>query len=169
MNQQASHERGTAAVEFALVFPVLFALIYGLISFGDLLFTQITLSRAVEEGARAVGFLPLVPEGETPDFTPVEDEIIESLASASVVPSSSSATLVARRAWLEANVRSRIAVGSAACPAPAASATCVFITLDFPYADGDGTRVFGSISLPGVGGSGDFLPEVLRSQASVRR
>lgn len=159
---------GAAAVEFALVFPVLFAMLYGLISFGDLLFTQITVSRAVQDGARAVSFLPVVIAPQTPNFTPIKDEIIASLAASSIVPKANNGSLSARTLWLNNNVRSRIAVSSAACAAPSASATCLYISLDFPYGNNDGTRVFHSVNLPGLGGTGDFLPSVLKSQATVR-
>ncbi|SDV51153.1 TadE family protein [Chitinasiproducens palmae] len=46
-------ERGVAALEFALVFPLLFLLTYGLMTFGLILITQHTLTLAAAEGARA--------------------------------------------------------------------------------------------------------------------
>lgn len=45
-------ERGSAAVEFALVLPLLLLLIFGIIDFGRALNVQITLSAAAREGAR---------------------------------------------------------------------------------------------------------------------
>ena len=62
MNQRASSRRGTrdrgaAAVEFALVFPLLLLMVFGIIDFGRALNAQITLTQAAREGARldAVG------------------------------------------------------------------------------------------------------------------
>jgi len=46
-------QSGVAAVEFALVFPVVFLLVYGLITWALILLAQQTLTLAVGEGARA--------------------------------------------------------------------------------------------------------------------
>ncbi len=46
-------DRGAAAVEFALLLPVLLLLVFGLIDFGRALNAQITLTQAAREGARA--------------------------------------------------------------------------------------------------------------------
>lgn len=56
-------ERGAAAVEFAIVLPVLFLVIAGIVDFGRAFFTQIQLANAAREGARAAVVLPL---GSTP-------------------------------------------------------------------------------------------------------
>ena len=54
---QAAWERGAAAVEFALLLPVLLLLVFGIIDFGRALNAQITLTQGAREGARlaAVG------------------------------------------------------------------------------------------------------------------
>ena len=46
-------DRGAAAVELALVLPVLLIILFGIIDFGRMLHTQITLTEAAREGARA--------------------------------------------------------------------------------------------------------------------
>lgn len=45
-------ERGAAAVEFALLLPLLLLIVFGIIDFGRALNTQITLTQAAREGAR---------------------------------------------------------------------------------------------------------------------
>ena len=48
----SARDRGAAAVEFALLLPVLLLLIFGIIDFGRALNAQITLTQAAREGAR---------------------------------------------------------------------------------------------------------------------
>lgn len=45
-------ERAAAAVEFALVMPILFILVFGIVDMGRLLFTANSLTSAVRDGAR---------------------------------------------------------------------------------------------------------------------
>ena len=47
------NEHGAAAVEFALVVPLLFVIVFGIVDFGRLLALQNNLQSAVREGARA--------------------------------------------------------------------------------------------------------------------
>jgi Flp pilus assembly protein TadG len=60
-------DRGAAAVEFALLLPVLLLLIFGIIDFGRALNAQITLTQAAREGARleALGELNVVTRTQT--------------------------------------------------------------------------------------------------------
>ena len=53
MAGRARQERGAAAVELAVVLPLLILVILGLIDFGRLFFAQIGLASASREGARA--------------------------------------------------------------------------------------------------------------------
>lgn len=46
-------QRGTAAVEFALVFPLFFVVLYGIVTFSLIFVAQQNLTLAAEEGARA--------------------------------------------------------------------------------------------------------------------
>lgn len=50
-------DRGAAAVEFALVLPLLLILIFGIIDFGRMLNAKITLTEAAREGSRAAALL----------------------------------------------------------------------------------------------------------------
>ncbi len=53
-----ARDRGAAAVEFALVLPLLLLLVFGIIDFGRLLNAQLTLTQAAREGVRlaALGY-----------------------------------------------------------------------------------------------------------------
>lgn len=59
----ARTERGASAVEFAIVLPVLFLVIAGIVDFGRAYQAQVQLTNAAREGARAAVILPL---GSTP-------------------------------------------------------------------------------------------------------
>ncbi|MGN9812305.1 TadE/TadG family type IV pilus assembly protein [Micromonospora sp. BQ11] len=50
----ASADRGAAAVEMALVLPLLLLLVFAIIDFGRMLNTQITLTEAARDAARTV-------------------------------------------------------------------------------------------------------------------
>ena len=158
-------QSGAAAVEFALSFPIMFLLLYGLITFGSVFYTQLTVSRAVADGARALPQLLTLPAADRENG--VKDQIIESLANSPVAPTASNTTLALRRAWLQANVRSRIAVQEAAC-AGSSGGTCAVITLSFPYGNGDGTRLLPTIDIPGIGLTESWMPDALVSAATVR-
>ena len=57
-------DQGSAAVEFALVLPVLVLILFGIIDFGRMLNARITLSEAAHEGARAAAILDDQGEAE---------------------------------------------------------------------------------------------------------
>lgn len=46
------HDGGAAAVEFALMLPLLLLLVFGIIDFGRALSAQVTITQAAREGAR---------------------------------------------------------------------------------------------------------------------
>jgi Flp pilus assembly protein TadG len=49
---RTGRDRGAAAVEFALLLPLLLLIVFGIIDFGRALNAQITLTQAAREGAR---------------------------------------------------------------------------------------------------------------------
>jgi Flp pilus assembly protein TadG len=51
--RRGTAERGTAAIEFALVFPAFLLLLYGLVTYGILFGFQHAMTAAAEDGARA--------------------------------------------------------------------------------------------------------------------
>ena len=58
-------DRGAAAVEFALILPILLLLIGGIIDFGNLYYNQIIVSNAARDGARLVSANPVANPGWT--------------------------------------------------------------------------------------------------------
>ena len=52
--RRTSAERGAAAVEFALIVPILLLLIFGIVEFSRLYNVQLSLSNAAREGARTM-------------------------------------------------------------------------------------------------------------------
>jgi Flp pilus assembly protein TadG len=73
-------ERGAAAVELAIVLPVLFLVIAGIIDFGRFFFFQIQVTNAAREGARMAVVMP----GPSPDPRP--SITVRALAAAGGVP-----------------------------------------------------------------------------------
>lgn len=61
-------DRGAAAVEFAIVVPLLCLLIFGIISYGMMLSFRQNLSQAAAEGARAAAVAPKSPPN--PSYAP---------------------------------------------------------------------------------------------------
>lgn len=53
VHRMRSHASGSAAVEFALVFPLLFTVLYGIVTYSVLFVAEQNLTLAAEEGARA--------------------------------------------------------------------------------------------------------------------
>jgi Flp pilus assembly protein TadG len=53
---RCGRDRGAAAIEFALLLPLLLLIIFGIIDFGRALNTQITITQAAREGARLASF-----------------------------------------------------------------------------------------------------------------
>lgn len=50
--KSTASDRGAAAVEFALLLPLILVLVLGIIDFGGMLHAQVTLTQAAREGAR---------------------------------------------------------------------------------------------------------------------
>lgn len=58
--RRSRRERGAAAVEMAIVMPILLLVIAGIVDFGRMYFTQVVITNAAHEGVRAAvsGSLP---------------------------------------------------------------------------------------------------------------
>lgn len=62
-HRMGGDDRGAAAVEFALILPIVLLVIFAIIDFGRMLNAQITLTEAAREGARAAALVD--PDGAT--------------------------------------------------------------------------------------------------------
>lgn len=120
-----SSERGAAAVEFALVLPLLVLLVVGITSVGRAFWVQTTLSNAAREGVRAMA----------------------------LQNSPSSATAAAKNAAAALNLTdSQIVVSPSSCPVPSTTPTTnAMVTITYPVALLGGGVLSGSVTLTGKG------------------
>ena len=81
---------GTTAVEFALIAPALFMILFGAVEFGRLLWTQAALHFAVEEAARCASV--------TPSVCGTSDQI-KAYAASSVSPLTIASTAFTSTSW----------------------------------------------------------------------
>jgi len=98
----ARRQRGVAAIEFAFIFTVMLLFAYGITTFGAVLYTQQVVSRAAEDGARAVTMLSSKLIANDPK---IQGAVYDSLAAALVVPIESSGSLADRLAWVKTNAK----------------------------------------------------------------
>ncbi|WP_211451932.1 TadE/TadG family type IV pilus assembly protein [Collimonas antrihumi] len=121
-------QRGVAAIEFALIFPVFFMLLYGIITYALIFVAQQSLTLAAEEGARAA--LRYIGTGSPTDplrgmaacntVTP----LVSWLGSAACNPPAPYPTTVPY-----------VQVTYLTCPAsnPAPNANCIKVKVTYPY------------------------------------
>jgi len=64
------NERGAAAVEFALLLPVLLTILYGIIEFGMIMYGREVVTNASREGARA-GIIQVSPKPTSGQITTI--------------------------------------------------------------------------------------------------
>lgn len=106
-----TRQRGVAAIETALVLSLFITLVYGIATFGAVFYTQQVVSRAAEDGARALTALnsPFAT-GSVPGTTSaVQGVVFDSMASSLIVPAGSNGSTATRRSWLAANVTVTVA------------------------------------------------------------
>lgn len=158
-------QRGAHAMEYALVFPVFFALLYGTILYGMVFTTRLSLQHASEEGARAA----LRYQTPAAGFTQLQLRIAEATRIAAT-----------QTAWLNGfqapQICAYVCLAGIPCPAAAAvpPATCstqtapacgedlstscqIVVTVTYPYS----TRPI----IPGLPGFGVLVPTSLQGRA----
>jgi len=142
-------ENGTAVVEFAIIAPLLFVILFGIIEFGVLLYDKAMITNAAREGARA----GIVYDTNLRD----EDGVIDTTALSSQVQTSVNS-------YLGGNLISFVGTPSVTVPAPTvseengdgilSSGDSLTVTVNFAYQ----FLVFsGVIDLIGGGSFGDSI------------
>lgn len=95
-------QRGIAAIEFALVFSMLLLFLYGIVTFGSVLYTQQAVSRSAEDGARALtSFNGPLTASAISDVTGV---VYDSLSTSLVGPPEALSSQAQRKLWLQSNL-----------------------------------------------------------------
>ncbi len=143
-----------AAIEFALVALVLMAFLYGIATFGAVLYTQQVVARSAEDGARAVALLPvaaLVDEGR------VRAVVLDSLSQSLVAPPAHNATQQQRLNWLDQAVTVTVLTQGVAGQAGSRAD----VTVAYPYSQ---NRVLPTMPLLDTS---RWMPDTLRSRATV--
>jgi Flp pilus assembly protein TadG len=167
-NVAGRREAGVAAIEFALVLPILVLVFFGLVTFGSALYTQMVVSRAAEDGVRAVSFLTSassyanVPESVK---TAVKTEVINSLANSTIAAGASNGSYAARQTWLQNNVLPQIVVDNGNCGGTATATNTLRVNVRFPYSS---ARILPSIDLPPFGSFSSWMPTTLTGCAMLQ-
>jgi Flp pilus assembly protein TadG len=155
VQRSAAHrQRGIAAIEFALVFMTIFFIIYGLATFGAVLYTQQVVARAVEDGARAVPRLLSPPVAA--DDARVKAAVYDSLSAALMVPAANSGSWSSKRSWIAANTTVAVTLSSAG-----AAGTTAVVTLTYAYS---ANRLLPTLPILDTS---RWMPDNLRSQAAI--
>lgn len=146
-------QRGVAAIEFAIVFSVLFLGVYGLITFGGVLYVQQAISRAAEDGARAA---QLANNNATPADLQnnVQTAIYRSLALSMITPASAGSAPSAKEVWLRAKM-------TATPPEVNLSSGQVSVKVTYPYR--------ANPLLPPLPLTGNWMPDRLTGKATAAR
>lgn len=147
----ARRQRGVAAIEFALVFGVLFLGIYGLVTFCGVLYVQQVVSRAAEDGARAAQSF----RSDTPTVdlqTNVRTAVYRSLALSTITPASAGSAPSSKETWLRAKMAS---------PEVTVSPGEIAVRVTYPYRENP--------LLPAVPLTGSWMPEHLLGKATAAR
>jgi hypothetical protein len=156
----SDRQRGAAALEFALVLPIFVLLVYGLVTFGSVFYTQIALSRAAADGARALGMVNGISDFESipePVKEGIRLEVINSLAQSIITPLGLG-SLSERQTWLQDNVMPEISVDQGSCGGGDNAADVLRVRVIYPFSQ---VRILPPIALPLFGGMDAWMPQTL--------
>lgn len=152
---QRKRQRGVAAVEFSLVFVLLFSVLYALATFGSVLYIQQSVSRAASEGARAIGMLTPAP---TAGDARVKDAVYDALANSLVVPSSVNSDVASRRIWIVSKVVVSVDRGTPSSPGAYVN---YVVSVSYPYS---ANRLLPSLPLLDTS---KWMPDQLQSRSTA--
>lgn len=153
-------EDGAAAVEFALLVPVICLIVFATISYAYMFSFRQALSQAAAEGARAsVGATVSGTCAATAASYPAATCPAQAAAAAAVARSLDGYGMTCNgTAHLTCAITPPTACAGAASGSPSGG-QCVTVTVSYPYRDHD--------LLPSVPGIGFTLPETLRFSSTV--
>lgn len=125
-------QRGATALEFGLVFPALFVLFYGTLTFALIFTARMGLQHAAEEGARSAATFRI--EGSEPNITQLT--LRRDAARATALQQ---ASWISRWAPLQVEARicaadSDCSVETTTCGRELADACKIFVSVTYPYA-----------------------------------
>ncbi|KAF3999543.1 TadE/TadG family type IV pilus assembly protein [Glaciimonas immobilis] len=113
-------QRGVAAIEFALVFPIFFVLLYGIITYSLIFVAQQALTLAAEEGARAALRYAATPAARGSNACIVAKQSVSWLGTGNVACTTA--------------ITPPCSSASAAPCSPAGSTYPIKVTVSYPYA-----------------------------------
>lgn len=140
--------RGAAAVEFALIMPILLLLVFGIISYGYMLSFRQAISQGAAEGARAAAVAQRDVD-QQPDALAAMNQALDTYG---VTCSGSTLTR-------DGESVGTCTVSTATCAGEPATVRCVTVTIDYNYDEHP------LLPVPGVG---VVLPDRLRYSAVAR-
>ncbi|CAN5653365.1 pilus assembly protein [soil metagenome] len=144
-------DRGAAAVEFALVVPLLLVLLFGIISYGVMLSFRQSLSQAATEGARAAAVSYQTSTAQAAAYTSVNDAL-NSFGVTCVTGTLKKGTTTVGTC--------NVTAPGACTPAAATGVKCVTVTLSYNY------RAHPLV--PNFPGVGVVIPQTLTYSAQAR-
>lgn len=147
-------------MEFAFVLPILILILFGLVTFGNIFYTQMTLSRAAADGARSLTLVSSATSYESvPEAvkTSIKLEVINSLALSIIAPLGLN-DYSSRHTWLQENVLPQVTVDNGACGAGASVAGTLRVRVAFPYRN---VSILPPITLPFIGSMDGWMPQTL--------
>lgn len=147
-------QRGVAAIEFALIFSVLFMGIYGIAAFGGVLYVQQAISRSAEDGARVVYFSNGTATSDDLKLR-IQTAVYQSLAASMVAPASAGNAPAMKEAWLRTHMATMQPEVILSDPRQ------VQVKVTYPYRDNP--------LVPPLPLIGNWVPEILSGKATAAR
>jgi len=144
-------ERGAAAVEFALVVPLLILLLFGIISYGVMLSFRQSLSQAAAEGARAASVTYVTADKQAAGYTAVNEALNSFGVTCAAGALKKGGATVGTCA---------VSAPGACTPAATTGVQCVTVTISYSYR--------ANPLVPSFPGVGAVMPEKLTYSAQAR-